>query len=591
MDLISTGDTGTIASPPGLSNSFPLDSTFGALLLGTYFSLILFGGIVHQTLRYYQTYPDDLLWSKTLRFMYLLLLLRASHWILEHIVAGTPSSYPSAVFKMGIAVSTVFNFLFVEHTSCSHFILVGRQYRGWAIFVVTYQISRYTQLGLTEAFKGHPTPLRIRMTTPPATSTGVIPHPWMITTAVGIAIVADSILTVIITLSLHRSRTGIKCTDSLMDILILYTITTGLLTSAFMLGLFVLAILRPNDMIYVGLSLIVSKLYANTLLAALNTRQSLRDAAFNPSGVEIFGSTGGDGPSAEQRSVQICATREIHMGTQYLSSCPTCGLGVEGDSPSNSRRGNISETSNAPVALPFGSGSPFAMRLRSANSPLPLTPNISTPEGLLNAASRREFRISSESVGAMEQRQCGWDSVRLVTTKESATYIMSFGRATAYTPVSRELSEAIETPTGRYCVEDQETVRMAVSIQSAATANAAATATIHYRRSILNVFLIWHSPVYCGSFQIRKINEASSKESTDAQPSDLAKTLFPSTSMLGDDVLEKDVGMRTDRILRAGGWPVSGSDGLCPVLLARMVQTPMTSGASPRRVPSRCIFG
>ena len=37
----------------------------------------------------------------------------------------------------------------------------------------------------------------------------------------------------------------------------------------------------------------------------------------------------------------------------------------------------------------------------------------------------------------------------------------------------------------------------------------------------------------------------------------MAKTLFPST--LGDDVFERDMGMRTDRILQAGGWPVSGS--------------------------------
>lgn len=41
-----------------------------------------------------------------------------------------------------------------------------------------------------------------------------------------------------------------------------------------------------------------------------------------------------------------------------------------------------------------------------------------------------------------EQRQCGWDSERLVTTKESATYIMSFGRAVygLYACVSGELT-------------------------------------------------------------------------------------------------------------------------------------------------------
>ena len=37
MNLLSTGDA---LAPPALANSFPLNSTFGALLLGTYFSLM-----------------------------------------------------------------------------------------------------------------------------------------------------------------------------------------------------------------------------------------------------------------------------------------------------------------------------------------------------------------------------------------------------------------------------------------------------------------------------------------------------------------------------------------------------------------------
>ncbi|KAM5537815.1 hypothetical protein V8D89_008583 [Ganoderma adspersum] len=45
-------------------------------------------------------------------------------------------------------------------------------------------------------------------------------------------------------------------------------------------------------MIYLGLSFVITKLYTNTLLAALNSRQSLRDAAGNPSGAEIFGLSG-----------------------------------------------------------------------------------------------------------------------------------------------------------------------------------------------------------------------------------------------------------------------------------------------------------
>ena len=38
MNLLSTASDAL--APPALANSFPLNSTFGALLLGTYFSLM-----------------------------------------------------------------------------------------------------------------------------------------------------------------------------------------------------------------------------------------------------------------------------------------------------------------------------------------------------------------------------------------------------------------------------------------------------------------------------------------------------------------------------------------------------------------------
>ena len=45
-------------------------------------------------------------------------------------------------------------------------------------------------------------------------------------------------------------------------------------------------------------------------MARLNTRQSLRDAAYNPSGVEIFGTTGGQ--VIQRRSVQIHDARNVN---------------------------------------------------------------------------------------------------------------------------------------------------------------------------------------------------------------------------------------------------------------------------------------
>ena len=52
----------------------------------------------------------------------------------------------------------------------------------------------------------------------------------MNSTGVGIASLADTIMTAALIFSLHRSRTGVKRTDGLINILILYAINTGLVT-------------------------------------------------------------------------------------------------------------------------------------------------------------------------------------------------------------------------------------------------------------------------------------------------------------------------------------------------------------------------
>ncbi|KAH9895559.1 hypothetical protein C8Q73DRAFT_611340, partial [Cubamyces lactineus] len=43
-----------------------LDNTYGALLLGTSFGLMLYGLTIHQTFRYTRLYPKDKLWLKIL---------------------------------------------------------------------------------------------------------------------------------------------------------------------------------------------------------------------------------------------------------------------------------------------------------------------------------------------------------------------------------------------------------------------------------------------------------------------------------------------------------------------------------------------
>nr|VWO94701.1 Atg26p [Ganoderma boninense] len=54
-----------------------------------------------------------------------------------------------------------------------------------------------------------------------------------ISVILGIAVVVDTILAAVLVVVLHRSRTGFEATNSLLDTLITYTVTTGALTDLF----------------------------------------------------------------------------------------------------------------------------------------------------------------------------------------------------------------------------------------------------------------------------------------------------------------------------------------------------------------------
>ncbi|KAL1939520.1 hypothetical protein VTO73DRAFT_9831 [Trametes versicolor] len=97
----------------------------------------------------------------------------------------------------------------------------------------------------------------------------------LISRAFLLALVADCLLTVMLVHVLHNSRTGIKSTNSMIDVMIIYSVRTGLLTGIFDLLTTIFAFVRPTDNAYIAIGLPGARMYAITLLAALNSRQSI----------------------------------------------------------------------------------------------------------------------------------------------------------------------------------------------------------------------------------------------------------------------------------------------------------------------------
>ncbi|KAK0434369.1 hypothetical protein EV421DRAFT_1840961 [Armillaria borealis] len=98
---------------------------------------------------------------------------------------------------------------------------------------------------------------------------------WKISASSGIAF--DVITTMAMTLSLYRSRSGMKRSNHVITILILFTVNTNLVTTLLSIGALVTYLVLPNATIYGGITFISSKSYLNSFLAILNSREFLRE--------------------------------------------------------------------------------------------------------------------------------------------------------------------------------------------------------------------------------------------------------------------------------------------------------------------------
>ncbi|KAI9059473.1 hypothetical protein FKP32DRAFT_1579823, partial [Trametes sanguinea] len=269
FDMASPAPNATVSNPlAGLPQLPALDNTFGALLIGTYVGLIQYGWTAHQCYRYYRMYTHDTWILKTLQT--LCSVLETFHTVLcMHICyhyLATNYFKPFAL-QQGRCIHPRIIQGAVIITSQSFFLrrvyLIGRKFRPLVAFAALLLVGEFGRLiSVTIDTFLHP-------------GLHTSNQAWMNSAGVGMAVLADTLLTAALTFSLHRSRTGIKRTDSVIDLLIMYAINTGAwVRGTDHVGL-VQALAMPNNLIYAGIVIVATKLYANSMMAVLNSRRSL----------------------------------------------------------------------------------------------------------------------------------------------------------------------------------------------------------------------------------------------------------------------------------------------------------------------------
>ncbi|KAL5514885.1 hypothetical protein ACEPAG_2201 [Sanghuangporus baumii] len=151
-----------------------------------------------------------------------------------------------------------------------------------------------------------------------------------------IVAVADAYIAGILIWLLWKGRSGIKKTDSLINRLVLYTVSSSLVTAVWEVAAVIGAEVAPHSFIYLLADMVLPKLYLNCMLASLNARTSLRENLGNEVGVM----------SIRFQNVSMVSTEQSETRTITPHKAKdNRGLGLEGDidveSGINRRRSDV----------------------------------------------------------------------------------------------------------------------------------------------------------------------------------------------------------------------------------------------------------
>ncbi|KAI0079347.1 hypothetical protein K474DRAFT_645046 [Panus rudis PR-1116 ss-1] len=97
-----------------------------------------------------------------------------------------------------------------------------------------------------------------------------------LTMSLGLAALVDVLIAGILIFQLHRSKTGFRDTDSVIRSLMTYTVHTGAITGVVSLAIVISFVCLEDNLLFAGLATITTKLYSNSFLGTLNTRELLR---------------------------------------------------------------------------------------------------------------------------------------------------------------------------------------------------------------------------------------------------------------------------------------------------------------------------
>ncbi|RDX44738.1 hypothetical protein OH76DRAFT_1047861 [Lentinus brumalis] len=285
---------------PDFAHWLPLDKTLGAYLVGTFAGAVLYGLSIHQLYRYCRLFPSDTLFIRIL--VAVVMLLETAHtamtmhtcyfWLItgflnfSALMNGSPWSLDALPIILSFIMLTT-QLLFAKRV-----FLLGPKYQlvvGVAMLFLVGEIGFSTALTYRAFIVKDIANLNSAA--------------WLISTALGLGFAADIMFTATLTYVVKQSRSGLQ-RASPIELFMTYVVNTGLLHCIFNLISFILTVAVTYSLIYGFFSTVTARLYANSLLAVLNSREPQANK-----GLEVFESGSAYGLNAITRANRRAAAQ------------------------------------------------------------------------------------------------------------------------------------------------------------------------------------------------------------------------------------------------------------------------------------------
>ncbi|KAG1751867.1 hypothetical protein EDB19DRAFT_1205616 [Suillus lakei] len=250
-----------------------IHDTFGAGFIGGMVTAILYGITTLQTYLYYVYYPRDTNGLKVLVVfiwvidtLHVSLMCHALYYYLvtnfgnaDNLGTGVWSLFASLALNLCMAVLVQIYFTFrISYLTRSNL-------RWWLTsFIMLFVVAHFAfGLVILMFIKKEFSALQ-QITLYAAT-------PFAIT-----AVLSDIFIAASLCILLHGNRSPIVETNALVNTLILYAINRCLLTSVVAVAEVIAFAISPGSLWFIAIDFVIGKLYANSLLASLNSRSALR---------------------------------------------------------------------------------------------------------------------------------------------------------------------------------------------------------------------------------------------------------------------------------------------------------------------------